>query len=900
MFNFHYMRTRVVIGFSVAAILALAYWLFPSGDRIDYSADVKPILNKKCMSCHGGVKREAGFSLLFRQEALQAAESGKVPIIPGDADHSELVRRINSNDPEERMPYKKEPLTKEEIDILTKWIEQGAQWGDHWAYVPVEKPSVPEANNWAANDIDRFILKGLHDIGLQPSQKASKEVLLRRVSLDLVGLPPTKAWRDMYLNSSDPAAFEVLVDTLLNSPRFGERWTAMWLDLARYSDTKGYERDYIRSIWRYRDWLIRAFNRDLPYDSFLIQQLAGDLLPEPTNDQYLATAFHRNTMTNDEGGTDNEEFRTAAVIDRVNTTWEALMGTTFACVQCHSHPYDPFRHGEYYKFMSFFNNTRDEDTYDDYPVIRHFESRDEERLRSIVQWVEQSASKEKAKEVYTLAKTWQPAIYSLRADHLVNSAIHDTKWLIMRDKAQARIPAVTLTGYSKMIFRFAGNKAGGTWTIRAGKNGPVVKTMSLPFTNYEMTIIETDITPVDGGHDLYFTYTNPNLKTIHESGVMFDWFFFTDKSIPWEANPAVRRDFWNLLTKNLESTPVMMENPPQMTRTTQIFERGNWLLKGDTVTPDVPSSLLAFPANEPRNRMGLAKWMIDPQHPLTSRTIVNRMWEQIFGMGLSETLEDLGTQGIAPVNQELLDYLSYQLMTEYRWSLKKLLREIVLSSTYQQDSKVTRDHLAKDADNRYYARSPRVRLSAEQVRDQALAVSGLLSTKMYGPGVMPYQPDKIWLSPYNGRKWIKSKGEDQYRRAVYTYWKRTAPYPSMMTFDGSAREVCTARRIRTNTPLQALVTLNDSVYVEASANLARRMKEVKGSVEDRVAHGYFLAMGYQPTPAKHAVLVDLYRSVSPSPMRNVSAQGEDPLRDDKPLVLVASTILNLDEFITKE
>jgi hypothetical protein len=896
------MKLRLVIGCAILAVLALSFHFFSANDPIDYSSQVKPILNKKCMSCHGGVKREAGFSLLFRQEALAKAESGKIPIVPGDVDHSELVRRINSNDPEERMPYKKDPLTKEEIAVLTQWIEEGAKWGDHWAYLPVKGPQVPDTDQWATNDIDRFILKGLDDVELTPSAAAPKEILLRRVSLDLVGLPPTVAWRDQYLNSKDPQAYEVLVDSLLNSPRFGERWTAMWLDLARYSDTKGYERDYIRSIWRYRDWLIRAFNRDLPYDSFLIQQLAGDLLVDPTNDQYLATAFHRNTMTNDEGGTDNEEFRTAAVIDRVNTTWEALMGTTFSCVQCHSHPYDPFRHEEYYKFMSFFNNTRDEDTYDDYPVIRHFAQADEKKLNEIVNWVQSVSTKEKASEIRMLTKTWQPAINSLQADQLVNSAIHDTKWLIMRDQAEARIPAVDMTGYNKMIYRFAGHKGGGVWTIRAdSRTGPVIKTLGIPSTNHQMTIAEADITPMEGSHDLYFSYTNPNLKTIHESGVMFDWFFFTDKSIPWEKEPSMKNDFWTLLTKPLESTPVMIENPQQLTRTTQVFERGNWLVKGDTVSADVPASLLAFPADEPRNRMGLAKWMTDPQHPLTSRTVVNRLWEQLFGMGLAETLEDMGTQGIAPVNQELLDHLSYRLMTEYKWSLKRLLKEIVMSSTYRQSSNVTPEHMATDAANRYYARAPRVRLSAEQVRDQALAVSGLMSTKMYGPGVMPYQPDKIWLSPYNGREWIKSKGEDQYRRAVYTYWKRTAPYPSMMTFDGSAREVCMARRIRTNTPLQALVTLNDSVYVEASAQLAKRMKATGSKLEEHIAHGYFLAMGYQPSQDKLAVLVALHNSVATgSTIKKVNSSDDEQLIEDKPLMLVANAILNLDEFVTKE
>ncbi|HEX8060155.1 MAG TPA: DUF1549 domain-containing protein, partial [Cyclobacteriaceae bacterium] len=347
---------RVIVIAALAVITAIIIYVIIPPSKVDFNTQVKPIINKKCIACHGGVKRESDFSLLFRQDAMAKAESGKFAIIPGDASTSELIRRINSHDPEERMPYKKDPLTKEEIEILTDWINEGAQWGDHWAYQSVKKQELPPATDWTKNDIDRFIIEKLDDEELKPSPEANKDMLLRRVSLDLIGMPASEKLSKEFLSSQDPKAYGTLVDSLLASKRFGERWTAVWLDLARYSDTKGYERDYIRSIWRYRDWVIDAFNRDMPYDSFLIEQLAGDLLPNPTDKQYLATAFHRNTMTNDEGGTDNEEFRTAAVIDRVNTTWESLMGTTFSCVQCHSHPYDPFRHEEYYKFMAFFNN----------------------------------------------------------------------------------------------------------------------------------------------------------------------------------------------------------------------------------------------------------------------------------------------------------------------------------------------------------------------------------------------------------------------------------------------------------------------------------------------------------------------------------------------------------------
>lgn len=894
------MKRPLLISLALVVISGGLYWWIAESSRpVDFNTQVKPILNKRCITCHGGVKREADFSLLFRQDAMAKAKSGKLAIIPGDADHSELIKRINTTDPEERMPYKKDPLTTEEIAILTQWINEGAPWGDHWAYTKVEAPNIPSASSWTKNNIDRFILDKMEEQDLSPSPQASKEMLLRRVSLDLTGLPADERWQKDFIDGK--LSYENLVDSLLQSPHYGERWASVWLDLARYADTKGYERDDSRTIWHYRDWVINAFNRDMPYDSFLIEQLAGDLLPNPTDNQYIATAFHRNTMTNDEGGTDNEEFRTAAVLDRVNTTWEALMGTTFACVQCHSHPYDPFRQEEYYKFMAFFNNTRDEDTEADYPLLHHLEKGDEARLKEVTEWVQKNASVEKAKEVYTFVKTGQPAINSLLSDHFVNAELSDTKWLVFRNHGVARLAHVDLTNKNYLIYRFASYKPGGTWTIHLDKpDGPVIRQLVLPETKSWVTE-ETAITAAQGVHDLYFTYTNPNLKKAEDSGLLFDWFYFTDYSIKRINDNEVGKKYWELVTKSYPTTPIMMENPASMTRTTQVFRRGNWLVKTDTVAADVPSSLNTIPAGMPHNRFGLAAWMTSKDNPLVSRTIVNRVWEQIFGTGLVETLEDMGTQGMPSVHQELLNHLSYALMNDYHWSLKRLVREMVLSATYQQDSKVTQAHLDKDPQNKYYARAPRVRLSAEQVRDQALAVSGLLSKKMYGPSVMPYQPGGIWLSPWNGATWKMSKGEDRHRRALYTYWKRTAPYPSMMTFDGSAREVCTARRIRTNTPLQALVMLNDSVYVEASYQLASRMQKASSKLEEQIAFGYSKALGHAPSAEVVKALVSLYtRAAEKMEVKRVN--HTTPAKDNRKenaMMLVASTILNLDEFVTK-
>jgi Protein of unknown function (DUF1553)/Protein of unknown function (DUF1549)/Planctomycete cytochrome C len=896
-------KTKItIIAFLLLLTLAAIYFFWPA-NKIDYNTQVKPILNKKCITCHGGVKREANFSLLFRQEALAVAESGKKAIVPGNPNHSELIRRINETDPEERMPYKKDPLSKEEINILTQWIKEGAEWGDHWAYVKVEQQKIPEASAWAKNDVDHFIEEKFEERKLSSAPEADKATLLRRVSLDLIGLPPNSSKAKLFLENSDLKAYEKLVDSLLASPHYGERWASMWMDLARYADTKGYERDDSRTIWRYRDWLIKAFNNDMPYNQFITEQLAGDLLPHPTDAQYIATAFHRNTMTNDEGGTENEEFRTSAVLDRVNTTWEAMMGTTFACVQCHSHPYDPFRHEEYYKFMAFFNNTRDEDTYAEYPLLRHFDNKDSAELSSLKNWIQKNVSNEKAEEVNTFVKTWQPAINSIQADQFTNSELSDTKWLIFRNNTLCRLKNVDLDKKDQLIYRSMSWKNNGTWTIHLDKpNGPILKTISVGDTKGQWVISSFDFPAATGVHDLYFTYVNPNLKP-EGSGMMFDWFHFTNS---WaQKDTATYSKFWSLLIKETPTTPIAIENPPSLHRTSQVFQRGNWLVKGDTVQPEVPYLLNPFPTEAPKNRFGLAQWMTSKDNPLVARTIVNRVWEQIFGTGLAETLEDMGTQGIPPTHKELLDHLSWKLMNDYQWSLKKLIKKMVMSATYRQDSKATPDQLGKDQFNKFYARSSRVRLSAEQVRDQALAVSGLLSNKMYGPSVMPYQPNGIWLSPWNGQNWQKSKSEDQYRRAVYTYWKRSAPYPSMMTFDGATREVCTARRIRTNTPLQALVTLNDSVYVEASYQLARSMQQKSNNVPQQISIGYELTTGQKITPQKLAVLEKLYQRALNDYQGGIKKlvsnekQPDEELPQTKALSLVANALLNLDEFVTK-
>jgi hypothetical protein len=882
----------------VVLTLVIADACLLRSDSVDFNTQVKPIINRRCITCHGGVRAKGGFSLLFREDAFAKTESGKPAIIAGDPDHSEMIRRLTLKDPEERMPYKHEALTSDEIDILKRWVREGAPWGQHWAYVPVAAPADPSAG------IDHYITEKLKEEHLEPAPEAPAPDLLRRVSLDLTGLYPSDAAAAEYLRTNN---YEALVDTLLASPHFGERWAALWLDLARYADTKGYERDDSRNIWRYRDWLIRAFNADEPYDRFLTEQLAGDLLPNPGDAQYIATAFHRNTMTNDEGGTDNEEFRTAAVLDRVNTTWEALMGTTFACTQCHSHPYDPFRHDEYYKFMAYFNDTRDEDSYADYPLLRNFSDSDRVRLDTVVSWAGRQAGTASAVSIRKLLRTWQPSINSLTADHFINGELSDTKWLAFRQHGSARLRAVDLQDRDQLIYRCQGLLNGSVWQVRLDSvTGRVLAEVHTPASN-DWAIGSVDLPRTAGTHDLYITYNNPRLKKPTDNGILYDWFCFTAR-FPGEGAPgyaARKTDFWNLLTKSIPTTPVMMDNPGDMHRVSNVFERGNWLVKGDVVTPGVPHSLAAaMPAGAPANRLGLAMWMTSKQNPLVSRTLVNRVWEQLFGNGIVETLEDLGTQGSPPTHRELLDYLAYRFMNEDQWSLKRLLKEIVMSATYREDSKVSPESLKADPADRLYSRGPRVRLSAEQLRDQGLCICGQLNPELYGPSVFPYQPKGIWMSPWNGAEWVSSKNGEQNRRALYTYWKRTASYPSMIAFDATSREVCTARRIRTNTPLQALVTLNDSTYLDMARHFAHRMDSLApGDPGRQIAAGYQLML-YKPlAPAKLQALLGLYQDAlarftsQPEKAGEIMAGARDPR--EAALVVTANAMMNLDEVITK-
>lgn len=842
-------------GAAAAGLLAVALLTVFAGRAnapasVSYNADVRPIFNDRCITCHGGVKREAGLSLLFREDALQPTESGAHAIVPGAPGESELLRRVRHDHPDERMPPDGDPLTEAQIDRLEAWIAEGAPWETHWAYVPPTRPALPpvEAASWPANEVDRFVLARLEAEGLTPSAPAACGRLLRRLHLDLVGLPPTPERVDAYCAAPSPAAYVRVVDSLLATPRFGERWAAMWLDLARYADSQGYEKDPHRSIWKYRDWVIRAFNEDLPFDRFTIRQLAGDLLPQADKAQLIATAFHRNTMTNTEGGTSDEEFRVAAVLDRVNTTMEVWQGVTFECVQCHSHPYDPFRHEEYYEVYAFFNNTQDADRDDDRPRLPTFDDEEPaegEALRARIGRVQAT--------VDSMMET--PALVEGRhawEDHIREALASSTDDVTL-DRSMLPGGADLLTRVLKIVNQEEHERA-----------------LS---DQEQIEDLYARVAPELAAH-------RARLKALHEELAALDPVY----------------------------TPILQELPPGHSRTTHVFERGNWLVPGEAVERDVPGALNAWPDHAPRNRLGLARWLVDEANPLTARVVVNRFWAQLFGAGIVSTLGDFGTEGARPTHPKLLDWLAVRFVQDHGWRVKPLLRDLVTSATYRQASRVGPELLARDPRNRLLARGPRVRLTAEQVRDQALAVSGLLSEKMYGPSVMPPQPEGIWNNPYDGYEWTPSTGDDRYRRALYTYWKRTSPYPSMVVFDASSREVTVSQRVATNTPLQALVTMNDPVYVEAARALADRMADRGGArTADQVAAGYRLALQRPPEADVQAVLERLYADAlahyRSDPEAAAALTGVGTFEAAGPeraaLTVVANAIMNLDAFVTK-
>lgn len=900
----------------VAAIAALVvvWQSLPTSNKVDFSTQIKPILNKKCISCHGGVKQNAGFSLLFEEEALGNTKAGRPAIIPGNASGSELIRRIREENPELRMPYEKPKLSDEEIDLLTRWIDEGAEWGDHWAYSLPEKVDVPvftqeasftisSTTDFIKNDIDNFIAARLESEQLTPNSPASKNIIARRAAFDLTGLPPNKKLYTAF--SKENLSYENLIDSLLSQETYGEKWASWWLDMARYSDTKGYEKDLGRSIHQYRDWVIKAFNKNMGYDQFTIEQLAGDLLPEPSVDQLIATAFHRNTMNNDEGGTDDEEYRIASVIDRVNTTFEVWQSTTMGCVQCHSHPYDPFKQEEYYKLMAFLNNTRDEDIPTESPVLKFYSAEQQQKVNTINSWVSKYGNKKTVEQYKNFLLFNEPVYNSHHLKDIQNGAYDDHASTVLWDDGSCRFENISSQSASTLYFKHSSVIDGTTMTFRKNNAEGEILAQVIIHKTKGSVIQKIPFKRINSVLDVYIETNNDNVAK-EVNVINLYWIALLD-DLPGKEESGytqVHKALVDVLNTTTPTVPIMVENPEYMKRITQVFNRGSWLTKTDTVEPATPHALNTWNAEWPKNRLGLSKWLVSKKNPLTARTLVNRVWHQIFGRGLVSTIEDIGSQSEPPSHPALLDWLALRFMNEHQWSIKSLIKEIVMSGTYRQNSESTPDLYLKDPNNELYAHGPRLRLTAEQIRDQALAVSGLLSSKMYGSGVMPPQPDGVWQTVYSGEKWTESKGEDRYRRAIYTYMKRTSPYPSFMTFDGGSREVCSIRRTVTNTPLQALVTLNDPVYLEAAYELAKFM-QVSENLEKNIAIGYEKATYSKITPTKLEALKKLYTTSLIEFENNIDTASPFFHLEKKPstklaaLTIVANAIMNLDEFLTK-
>jgi mono/diheme cytochrome c family protein len=970
----------------------------------DYQRQVRPILSENCFACHGPDRRQrkGGLRLDEREGALAKLRSGRFAIVPGDPERSLLLELVAAEDEDERMPPARtgKRLAPAEIELLRAWIAAGAEFEEHWAYVPPRRPPVPPValEGWARNEVDRFILARLEKEGLAPSPEAGRETLIRRLSLDLRGLPPALEEVDAFLADRAAGAYERLADRFLDSPQFGEHMAQWWLDLARYADSDGYHVDHSRSMWQYRDWVIRAFNANMPFDRFTIEQLAGDLLPGATLEQRIATAFLRSGMLTTEAGADAEEYLTKYAIDRVNTTGAVWLGSTIACAECHDHKYDPFTQKEFYQLYDFFSRVPEKglDLDPAPPFVKVPAEEETARLEEL----EREIALLEARRA-ELAEAADPALEAEEAAwerRLVEELprleeIEAGDWHLLAPcgaepgaTACAALPpeaaapagagvaclprpeladgaAHTLEGggAKTRLHRSLRARAAGTLKlslesgagITASWNGRRVLARA-PGAAKRRGEIEVVVRP---GENRLF------LELDHEGGERGFQFsrgaFAIDPGLakareilrrpPAERTQAERAELRRALRENqvpifaeaaarlaearkerdaveagIATIRVMedMPDPPP----THILLRGDYRRKGERVEADVPAFLPPLPSMAPRgaaassaaerpDRLALARWLTDPGHPLVARVTANRIWELLFGAGLVRTGEDFGSQGERPTHPELLDWLACELAGG-GWDLKGLIRRLVCSSTYRQSSAVRAELLARDPENRLLARAPRLRLPAEAIRDNALAVSGLLDRGRApgGPSVYPYQPEGLWVETLAAgmTDYPESRGADRWRRSLYSFWKRSGLNPVLRTFDAPTREVCTVRRESTSTPLQALHLLNEKSYLEAAAALARRILDEGGEEDlERIRFAFRAALARLPgerelaaIAAAHRDVLDSYR-LDPAAALELAGVGAVPPAEDDPATFaawmcVASLILNLDETITRE
>lgn len=1054
------------------------------GGEIDFNRDIRPILSDRCFKCHGpDAENQKSELRLDSEKGIRADLGGYFAVVPGDLKKSEMHSRIWSGDSDEMMPPPKSKLalTEKEKKTLDQWIEEGAPWEGHWSFEPIGVPEFPTVSavnqKWSKNEIDSFVVARLETEGLAPSPPASKEQWLRRVTLDLTGLPPTPGDVDSFLSDMEATAREKVVDRILASSAFGERMALPWLDAARYADTGGYQGDIRKTQWPWRDWVIRAFNDNMPFDQFTIEQLAGDLLPNPTDEQRLATAFNRNHRINDEGGIIPEEFLVEYVADRVETTSTVWMGLTVGCARCHDHKYDPITQRDFYQLFAFFHNVpekgKDGDlapepnmsvytggTKEEHEVLiskaaelktklKGYAKLHEEELQK---WIEVSG--ENAREDPAFVALPEPLVYlpldELQKDRFLNfgtgrkpALVRGTRKRVTDGQAAKHKKGAKLLqgGYFDL-----GESVGEVSPDRkmswvawvhptrevGGAEGPVFSCLTPDESakGFQVSLIESKEANFHVGFRLHSNrgagesievLSKPTIPLNKMSQIAVTWdgslkgsgatIYINGKIVPVE----IRKDQFGGLFLHRESLLVGAETESSSGRgvrdellantvvddlrvygdtldagqvaslfaldpVTQLaglakrkaveatllskayfqdhdedyqvlfkedvvagqrlkgFESGKmtevsimeemeepretWLLhrgvydqpdKTQNLQPVVPSSLPPMSADLPTNRLGLAKWLLMPEHPLTARVAVNRYWQMLFGAGLVKTPEDFGSQGAAPSHPQLLDWLASN-FRENGWDVKAFMKKVVLSSTYSQSSVVTAELLERDPDNRLLARGARFRLSGYALRDQALAVSGMIDRKVGGPPVMPYQPSGLWEEvSAKGTKYIVGEGGDLYRRSLYTFWRRTVPPPSMMNFDSTSREICSVTSSRTNTPLQAMNLLNDPQYVEAARFVAERMmKEGGDSPGDRITWGYKLILAREPSDKVLEILTSGYSDyIGRFQKEGEAAKALIGIGKSKAdidlntaelaaLTNVASVLLNLDETVTKE
>ena len=838
-------------------VVTLTIWLTQpicsgvvAADEVDFDREIRPILSDACYTCHGpdAEQREADLRLDVSGDVF--AKRDPPVIVPGSPERSELFRRITSKHDYEQMPPPDQvrPLTDRERELIRRWIKDGAKWSGHWAFQSIAKPSPPsiEIERRFASPIDRYIAARLASSPLSLSPSASRETLVRRVTLDLTGLPPTPTEVDAFLADQSPNAYERLVDRLLASPRYGEQMATAWLDAARYSDSNGYQQEKTRTSWPWRDWLVTALNQDMPYDQFTIEMLAGDLLPNATREQQVATGFNRNHMLNGEGGRIAEESRVEYVVDRVETTATVWLGLTLGCARCHDHKYDPLTQNEFYRFYAYFNSI-------------------DERGN-----VDRGGN---ANPVIDL-----PTKTQLQRERKLLSQIKADEQAVREATSNENVMAWTRT-----IRKQVGVPDGHEWPAIAGLSSSVMQALRTPEAKRNSAQLKT--------LREHFRKTNPTTKQAEQA-------------------LAKRRSELDRLRKSYLETMVMRDRSEP--RKTYRLIRGQWD-KPDTsqeLSPATPAILPPLADDAPPNRLALARWLVREDHPLTARVAVNREWQRFFGQGLVTTTEDFGTQGERPTHPQLLDWLAREFM-ENGWSMKRLHRQIVTSAAYRQSSEVSPQHLEHDPYNKLVARGPRFRRTAQTIRDQALAVSGLLVERIGGPPVHPYQPAGVWQEMTLGKiTYRQDHGPKLYRRSLYTFWRRSVG-PTML-FDTPARQVCSVRPSRTNTPLHALTLLNETAFVEAARVFAQRVMQERSQPADRLRTAFRRVTCRWPTAAELQTLTEILDSArkryaaDPAAANELITIGESPVGDEfEPIELAAYTgvmnvILNLDEAITKE